>query len=308
MDFQKLKSFVVTAENLSFSEAAHRLQLSQPAVSYHIKSLEKEFGVKLFDRSGSKLQLTEASQMLLPWARKLVRQSGALQEMMTSLHKATTGQLTIACSTAAGKYILPRIAARFRNRHPGVDIRVSTCVPDEVSARLLESKAQLGVVSREVCDIGLECQEFFEDKIILLVPHGHPWAERSYIAPEELLEVPLIIREATSGTRRVMLEELAQYDIVLDDLNVFLELGNAEAIVEVVAAGWGVSFVPFVSAARALQQGVVCQVQVSGMHLTRPISIVRRELDALHRARDAFWTFVHDPSNKDLLLYAEGKV
>jgi DNA-binding transcriptional LysR family regulator len=304
-DLVKLKSFLHAAENLSFSEVAKHLHLSQPTVSHHIKSLEKDLGVELFTRSGSNIKLTEAGRLLLPWARKLIRQSIEMQEMMASLQQKIVGHLRLACSTTAGKYILPQLAARFCQRYPGVRVSILTCTPEHVVPRLLEGEANLGVVSHEFYGDGLECQEFLKDSITLIVPANHPWAFRRSIEPEDLLEEPMIIREPTSGTRRVLLAELAQHDITLDDLNIFLEVGNAEATVRTVAAGFGVSFVSTLATACPLERGYVVEVPVAGLELQRTIYMIRRSLDEPNRPQEVFWAFVHDPSNADLLQLAE---
>lgn len=304
-DTLKLQSFISAAETLSFSEAAKHLHLTQPTISYHIKSLEQEMGVSLFDRGGGRLQLTEAARLLLPWARKLVHQSNEMQEMVSSLANGVMGQLRISCSTTAGKYVLPQLAARFCKRFPRIQVSILSCMPELVTHRLLEGEADLGVVSYEIDEQGMEYQEFFKDSINLIVPKDHHWAVRSAIEPGELLNEPLIMRESTSGTRRVLLSELAKNDISLDDLNVFLELGNAEAIVRTVAAGYGVSFVSSLASACPLDRGNVIEVPVIGLDLHRTIFMIRKKLTAPNRAQDAFWSYIHDPSNQDLIRLAE---
>jgi DNA-binding transcriptional LysR family regulator len=304
-DLIKLKSFLHAAEDLSFSDAANHMHLTQPTISHHIKTLERELGVELFVRSGSNLKLTEAGRLLLPRARKLIHQAIETHEMMASLQDGIVGHLRIACSTTAGKYILPLLAARFCQRYPGIRVSILTCTPEHVVPRLLESDANLGVASSyEACGNGMECQTFFRDSITLIVPADHPWAFCQPIGPEDLVEEPMIIREPTSGTRRVMLTELAKHDITLDDLNIFLELGNAEAIVRTVVAGFGVSFVSTLATACPLERGNVAEVPVAGLELKRRIFMVRCSLDEPNRPQEAFWSFVHDPANTDLLRLA----
>jgi DNA-binding transcriptional LysR family regulator len=305
-DLVKLKSFLHAAETLSFSEVAKHLHLTQPTISHHIKSLEKDLGVELFTRSGSNVKLTEAGRLLVPWARKLIRQSIEMQEMMASLQQNIVGHLRLACSTTAGKYILPQLAARFCQRYPGVRVSIPTCTPEHIIPRLLEGEANLGVVSSyEACGNELQCQEFFRDSISLIVPANHPWASRQYIEPGDLLGEPIIIREPTSGTRQAMLTKLAQHDITLDDLNIFLELGNAEAIVKTVAAGFGVSFVSTLVTDCFVEHGYVAEVPVVGLELRRTAYMIRRNLEVPNRAQEVFWAFVHDPSNVDLLQLTE---
>ena len=170
---------------------------------------------------------------------------------------------------------------------------------------MLDGNAHLGVISREIDNPELEAQEFFHDRISLIVPASHRWALRTSIEPAELLEEPVIMREPTSGTRRVVLEELAKHDISLEDLNVFMELGNAEAIVRTVAAGYGVGFVSTLAATYPLERGSVIDIPVEGLNLERTIYMVRKGLGEPNRSRDAFWSFVHSPENADLLQLPE---
>lgn len=304
IDVTKLETFIRAAESLSFSEAARQLCLTQPTVSYHIKALEQELGVTLFDRIGSRLQLTEAGRLLLPWARKLFHHSNEMEDMVSALQDGVVGHLRIACSTTSGKYILPQLAARFCQRYPGIRISILSCTSGDVVVHLLEKEANLGVVSYEVRNTSIEYQEFFDDSVILIVPKDHPWAVRQTIEPEELVSEPLIIREPTSGTRRMMFSQLAKFDIGLEDLNIFMELGNAEAIVRTVASGYAVSIVSALASAYPLERGHVVAVHVNGLDLHRKIYMIRRAMDVRNRAQEVFWGYIHDPSNEDLLRLA----
>jgi len=304
-DLAKLHAFLQAAESLSFSEAARHLHLSQPTISHHIKTLEGELGVELFTRSGHDLKLTEAGRLLLPLARKLIREAIEIQQLMDSFQDKIVGHIRIACSTTAGKYLLPQFAARFRRRHPGVRVSILGCTQEHVVPRLLEEAADLGVVSYEACGGELECQEFFRDHIVLVAPADHPWASHPSIEPTELLNTPFIIREPTSGTRKVLLAELGGHDFALEDMDIFLELGNAEAIVRTVEAGFGVSFVSRLATTCALDRGTVVEVPVAGFDLRRQIHMVRNTMHPANRAVEAFWGFVHDPANADLLRLAE---
>jgi len=304
VDLLRIETFIHAATHLNFSEAARILHLSQPTVSHHIKNLEGELGVTLFEREGNSIKLTEAGRLLLPWARRMLRDSIEMQEMMESLKEGIAGNLQIACSTTAGKYVLPQLAARFSLRHPNIRTKLLRCTPNSVVPNLLEKEANLGVVSYELPGKEIEIQEFFKDRIVFIVPNNHPLISRSSIQPEDLLGESIMMRETTSGTRKIVLTELAKYDISLEDLNTFMEIGNAEAIVRTVAAGYGVSFVSKLAAACALERGNVVEVPIDGLNLVRKIFMVRRKLDSSNRPADAFWSFIHDPSNKDLIELA----
>ena len=305
IDINKIESFLRAADTLNFSETAKQLHKSQPTISNQIKMLEEEMGVELFIRTNTGLKLTEAGRLLIPWAHRLVHDSNNMQSMMSSIQMDIVGELRIACSTTAGKYVLPQMAARFSQHYPGVRIRILTCVPEEIMLKLFDGDVHIGVLSREVLDAGLESQEFFRDTISLIVPANHRWALRKVIEPGELLEEPLILREETSGTRRVLLSELAKFDISLDDLNIFMELGNAEAIVHTVSAGYGVGFVSKLASECPLNRGNIVEIEVDGLDLKRTIHMARKTNSIPHRPRDVFWSFIHAPENADLILLPE---
>ena len=151
----------------------------------------------------------------------------------------------------------------------------------------------------------MECQEFFLDHVILIAPRNNPWVSTQEIDPSDLIELPFIIREPGSGTRKVMLAELGKHDISLDDMEIVLEVGNAEAIVKAVEAGFGVSFVSRLAAEWALSIESVVEIPVRGVDLRRQVYMVRKHMQVPNRALEDFWGFVHDSINADLLHLAE---
>ena len=301
IDLTRIRAFIIAAETLSFSEASKQLHLTQPTISHHIKTLEKNLGVALFERRGNQLLLTEAGTMLVPWARKLILQSNEIQELMGALQDKAVGHLRIACSAASGKYVLPHIAARFRKRFPDVHVSILPCSSEEIVPRLLEDEANLAVVTHELDSHSIQAQTLYVDTIQMIVPADHPWAGRDDLSPSDLLDEKIIMREASSGSRRVVLSELSKHDIQYEDLDVFLEIGNAEGIVQAVGAGYGVSFVTENLAQEGKDLGKVDIVKMADWNLHRRVFLARRILNTPQRVTDAFWSFVHDPSNKDLL-------
>ena len=304
VDLNRIETFLHAAETLNFSEAARSLHLSQPTVSHHIKNLEQELGVELFKRQGSAIKLTEAGRLLVPWARRMMQGSIEMQEMMESLKEGIAGNLYIACSTTAGKYVLPQLAARFSIRHPKIQTTLLRCAPEIVVPNLLDGDANLGVVSYEIQDKEMELQRFFDDSISMIMPKNHPFISRKRILPDDLLGQSIIMREETSGTRKIVLAELAKHDISLEDLDIFMQIGNAEAIIHIVAAGYGISFVSKLAAACAIRRGDVVALPVEGLNLVRTIYMIRKRLKASSRPQDAFWSFIHDESNQDLIEIA----
>ena len=227
LENHELNIFVNVAETLSFTEAAKRLHISQPAVSMQIGNLESRLNTVLFDRSGRNIAATEASEVLLPMAREMLNYATHIEETMASLHGTLRGHLQIACSTSAGKYILPRLIARFRELHPNVRVTVSICTPDAAIERVCDGRSQLGILSSEAGCREVEYRHFFTDHVVLTTPRQHEWANRKSVSPEELIGQPFILREKSAGTRRVMQTGLLEHGIRVHDLDVVMELGNA---------------------------------------------------------------------------------
>ncbi len=300
--------FLEAAECGTFSEAGRNLHLSQPAISQKIDSLQKHFGTKLFIRHGRTMRLTEAGQVLKPMAKELIGTAHRLEETMVSLQGEVVGEMTIGCSTASGKYLLPGLIAAFRQHYPMVRINVQVTSRNSVLEKLASGDVGLGVSSKRIDQRDLEYRDFFTDDVILIVPADHPWAEFARIYPDDLLDEPMILREELAGTREVLFDALRQQDIYPEMLNVAMELGNAEAIVMAVEEKIGVAFVSRLSAARGLELGNVKEVIVDGMTLRRSISMVRNNHIPPTRAQIEFWDFVHTLEAQNKLIGKQAAV
>jgi DNA-binding transcriptional LysR family regulator len=292
LNLNEINIFITAAECSNFSEAGRKLHLSQPAVSHAIDNLEKRFGTKLFTRQGRSVKLTETGQSLQPMAKELIAYSRRLEETMMSLEGKVVGEMTLGCSTASGKYLLPRLIAKFRQKYPLVRINVSVTSRKSVIDKLLSGDFPLGISSKKIEHSELEYQDFFTDDVILVVPPNHPWADYKQVFPDDLLDEPLILRESHAGTREVLMESLHQNDILPDTLNVTMEIGNAEAIEMAVEEGIGVAFISRLAATRGIELGNIVEVEVKGMHLGRSIYIARNQKHPRTRLQTEFWDFV----------------
>jgi DNA-binding transcriptional LysR family regulator len=289
---------LTVAELNSFSEAARRLNLSQPAISQTVHNLERQFGVELFVRKGRSVHLTEAGQLLQGLGRELLTNANRLEEMMNSVQGHVIGEMTVGCSTTSGKYLLPGLIARFRQRYPQLRINVSVTSRDSVIKKLISGDLLLGVSSKIIESSELEYKEFFTDDVILIVPANHRWASFRRIYPDDLLEEPIILREEVAGTSEVLMEGLRQHDILPGMLKVAMTLGNAEAIEMAVEEGLGISFVSRLAAARGLELGRIVEVEVEGMPLQRKIYLARNRRFPPTRAQAEFWAFVKSEPTK----------
>lgn len=298
LNLEALNVFLAIAKHGNFSEAGRHLHLSQPAVSQVIQGLERQLGVQLFIRQGRVTQLTEAGQVLVSMARELLTSAQRIEQTMLSLHGEVAGEITVGCSTASGKYLLPGLIARFRREYPQVRINVLVTSRESVINKLAAGEVSLGVSSKVIEHSDLEYQDFFKDDVILIAPANHPWAQYRKIYADDLLDEPMILREEVAGTREVLFEGLMKCDISPDMLNIAMVLGNAEAIEMAVEEGLGIAFISRLAAARGLDLGRVVEVAVEGMNLTRNIYLVRNRRQPWTRAQAKFWEFVTSVRDK----------
>jgi LysR family transcriptional regulator, transcriptional activator of the cysJI operon len=294
LNLDALNVFRAVAEHGSFSEAGRQMHISQPAVSQIIQGLERQLEAQFFFRNGRTAQLTEAAQVLLPMARELLAYSQRVEQTMLSLQDGVMGEMTIACSTASGKYLLPGLIARFRRQFSQVRLNVIVTSRDSVMNKLLNREVAFGISSKHIPSVELEYMDFFKDSVILIAAASHRWAKYRKVFPDDLLEEPMILREDLAGTREVLMEGLRQHDISPEMLNVAMVLGNAEAIEMAVEEELGIAFVSRLAASRGLELGRIVEIEVDGMELSRNIYFIRNMKQALSRAQIEFWKFIQN--------------
>ena len=271
LDWHDLEVFVVAADLENFSAAAQELHLSQPAITQRVRSLEKQLGVKLFDRQGRRVHLSEGGAYLLPLAKDLLRRSKRTEEMMQSLRGEVVGNLIIGCSTTTGKYLLPPLMARFCDHYPGVQATVRVGSRGRVLELLATREVHLAFTSALTPRREIRYQRFVHDEVVLIAPSAHPWVQRDAIQAEELLQERLILREQGSGTYQAMETALARHDISVDELHTVITVGNSEAIILAVEEGIGVGFVPKLAAQRCMRLGNIQIIPIADTYMSYAI-------------------------------------
>ena len=293
VELSTLRVFLVAAEEKNFSQAARLLHMSQSAISQNIQSLERAYKVELFTRHGRTVQLSEAGQTILPMVREILLSARLLEDGLHDINNQIGGELLLGCSTSAGRYLLPTLLAAFRHEYPAVHPRVKIMSRDSVVDRLLCRAIPIGISSRRIEHRDIECVPLFEDRIILVVPANHAWADYGHALPADLLDQPIISREEMSGTCETVMEGLKRHNITMDTLNVVMEIGSAEAIEMAVERGVGIAFVSEMVAARGLALGQIKKVEVDGLDLRRTIYMARHIDFPFTRAQGLFWEFAH---------------
>lgn len=263
MKISILKTFVTVVEEKSLSRAAEVLYLTQPAVSKHIKALERFFNVSFFHRQGQKVSLTEEGEVFYNQAKEIIKKWDHALQAMGELSGKVGGVLKIGASTIPGEYILPYLLGSYKKEYPEVDIKLEIGDTSKIVRMLLAEDIHVGVVGARVERKRLKAKKFMEDEIVLIMPRDHPLAKKKKIYSSDLLQDNLIWREKGSGTRKVVEEKLVKEGMALDTLEPVLELGSTQSIITAVEAGLGISLVSLwaVKKEQALKKLVVKNIE-----------------------------------------------
>ena len=272
MENFRLKVFRVVATHLNFSRAAEELLLTQPAVTQQIRALEEEYGAPLFDRSGGRIALTAAGNILLPFAERLKNISDEALSAVASASGKLGGQLAIGASQTIGQYLMPNLIAGFLRDNPRVTITAMSGNSDQMLEALVAHRIQIALIEGPALRKDAHIEPFMEDQMVLVVPASHEWADHEVDIPA-LREAPLLMREFGSGSRRVVENALAHAGLKRKDLNVRMELDSTEGLLSGVEAGLGVTFVSRWAVRNQLSLGTLKLARVRGLKLSRMFSV-----------------------------------
>lgn len=284
MDFHHLKVFLAAARHLNYTRAGEQLRLQQPTVSAHIKQLEAELGVQLFERVGNRLTLTEAGRLLEPIARRALL---ALEEVHVAVDEYRglgRGSLHLGASTTPGLYILPRLLTRFRRLHPNIALRLTIANTEAVERMVSSGEVDFGFVGKHLIAKEIVSRSWLEDRIVLIAPPDHRFARRRRVEIGSLANEPLIEREAGSATRAIIEKALESHDCAPTRI---IELGHPEAIKEAVMSGMGIAFISRFAVEREARSGVMAIIPVAGFSLKRELHICYRQDKHLSKADTA---------------------
>ena len=292
MDTRQLAAFCAVVERRSFSQAAERLGVTQPAVSLQIRALEKRLGTQLLDRSGRRVEPTEAGLRLYRGAQRLLQfEEQLLEEVTSDGVGALAGELSIGASTGPAAVAVPILLCEFQRRHP--DLRVALEVRDTqaVVELVADRELELGIVGAARRHRAVRFEPILEDEVILICLPGHSFAGRT-ITIDDLRAETLILMQEGAGVRQVVEDELRSRGVRLRDLSTSLELGLQESVRSAVQGGYGVTFISRTAVETDLAAGTLAEARLEGMTAKREISLVRAAGRAQTRAAEAFVAFV----------------
>lgn len=262
---RQLRVFEAAASLRSFSKAAELLHLTQPGVSMHIKELEANIGLPLFERIGKKLYITEAGEEMLSRAREIIRALKDAEEAFDALKGLRRGRITLAVVSTA-KYFAPRLLAGFRANHPDVEIRLAVNNRNSVIAQLAANEVDLAIMGRSPQGLDAIAESFAENPHVIIAPPLHPLARRGDIPEDVVARETFMVREPGSGTRLAMQAYFQQRDL---SFRVGMEMASNETIKQAVMAGMGLSFISRHTIDLELATGRLIALDVRGLPVVR---------------------------------------
>jgi DNA-binding transcriptional LysR family regulator len=291
MDTRQLAAFCAVVERESFSQAAERLGVTQPAVSLQVRALEERLGQQLLDRSARRVEPTEAGRRLYRGARRMLQlEESLLEDVAAAEQGALTGTLSLGASTGPGAHLVPLLLCEFQRRHEDLAVALSIWDTHAVIERVAEREVELGVVGALRRSRSLVFEPLTRDEIVLAVPPAHP-AAGGEISVEDLRGETLVVMQEGAGVRQVVEQELRRAGLRLRSLEPKLELGLQESVKSAVAAGYGVTFISRMAIEGELAAGTLAAARVAGIEPSRQLYVVRAKGRPTSRAADAFLRF-----------------
>ncbi|MBT6274270.1 MAG: LysR family transcriptional regulator [Chromatiales bacterium] len=273
---RRLLIFHTVAKVLSFTRAAKALHMTQPAITSQVRQLEDELNTRLFDRNHNRISLTDAGRLVASHGEQILEQYARMEGEVRELTGSVSGVLLLGASTTIAEYVLPSVLGNFKSRYPDVEIRLRVSNTDGVVAMVERNDIDLGVVEGPVSNKKLAVEVNRIDRLVAVVPLGHPLASQRTATLEELVCYPYIAREEGSGTREVIAERLRSAGLDEADLNVTMELGSPESVKGAVEAGMGISILSYTTIAKELQLGTLVALNLSPP-MERPFSFVHQK-------------------------------
>lgn len=271
---ESLKVFITVAEKKNFSKAAKALNLTQPAISFQIQTLEQYYQTMLFDRVNRHVKLTEAGELLLEYALSMHDLQSELERKMQQLTGHVKGILTVGASRTVGEYILPYVLCGFIKEYPDVDVTMEIYNTKHVEDNVYKRYLDLGVVESEVNHTELDYQSILTDELVLVVPSNHPWADKEEIGIMDLRDEPFIVREPGSGSRFVFEQALIDAECDIENMNIIMEIGNITATKAAIVGGLGVAVMSKWAVRDIVKNGLASTLRIQELDMKRPFRII----------------------------------
>lgn len=294
MDLRHLLTLRTVVDKGSFSHAAEELGVSQPAVSFQIRSLEERMGQRLLDRSGRRVTLTDAGRVVDGYARRMLALDDDLVRELSNLSDHISGPLVLGSSTGPGELLLPRLLGGFKSDNPEVEISLVVQDTQTVCDRVLDDDLELGVVGAARPHRGLLFEPFVRDELVVICPPSHPLANTGRIDLAALAAQPMILQQRGSGVRAVLEAAFRAAGIRMRDVDVTLELGLQQSVRAAVLDGLGITVISRLAVERDIAENRLVALEVMGAVLARDFSLVRHAGRTPSRVSEGFVDYARE--------------
>lgn len=265
----RLRVFYVVAKRLNFTRAAEELFISQPAVSKHIQEIEQHYELKLFERNGTRIRLTEAGNLLLDNVEKLLLVHHNIDLAFTAQRNDFKGSLTIGASTTVSQYYLPKYIASFKQRFPHIAITMISDNTETIERLLMDGKVDLGIVEGHSKRPNFRYDCLVKDEIVLCTRSGNPHVKKVAIRPDDLKKLHFVLRETGSGSLDVVASSLKKYGLGIQDLHKEIELQDTQSIKSYLLHSDAFAFLSVHSVFNELKDRTLQVVDVKGLEFER---------------------------------------
>ena len=280
---RQLEVFLATARYENVTRAAETLAMSQSAASGSLKELERQFDMKLFDRLGKRLQLSELGQQLRPQIESLLEQARSLEQALTG--EDVVGRLEIGATLTIGNYIAVNMIADFRQQNARSDIILRVANTETIAKQVAGFELDMGLIEGELQHPDLDIVHWRRDELVVFAAPNHPLSTSTALSDQDLLTLPWIVREPGSGTRQAFDRAMQG---ILTDLHIGMELQHTEGIKRAVEAGLGVGCLSQICVAEAFKRGSLVPLKVPGRDFRREWYLITHR-DKFHSAALKRW-------------------
>jgi len=285
---KQIRAFCAAARHRSFAKAAEELHLTPPAVTMQIKELETAVGLPLFDRGSRTAALTMSGEYFLVYARRLLATLKEAEDAMARLRGAETGRITIGMVSTA-KYFLPRLLARFREEHRGVEMRLSVGNREQLVRQLHDNEVDLVVMGRPPRELDTRAEPFAAHPLGVVAAPEHPLARQREIPPLVLADQEFIVREPGSGTRAAMEHFFREQRLAPPQV---MEMTSNETIKQAVIANMGLAFLSLHTCGLELETRKLVALDIVGLPIVRRWHILNLRSKPQSPAAEALRYFV----------------
>jgi len=289
MEFKELESFITLSNLKSFSKAAEHLFLTQPTISNHIQTLEKELKTILIDRSSKQIQLTPAGEVFLVHAKRILNEKHLAFHSIDEYKGKVYGKLKIACSSIPGKYFLPNVLTEFHRKYPDITYEILQSDTGIVHTMLKNLEIDFGITGMKQDPKNFEYIEIIDDQLVVIAPYDF---KADSLSLDELLGYPLILREEGSGTKDTFFKYLEEKSIGPQKVRIIAEVSNNNIIKDLVSKGMGLSIISNKTLKSELANKELKIVQIDDFKICRNFYFTCRKSQSLLPLSIAFKEYV----------------